>query len=73
VSEDFGLFSLDGHQIPSLQFQLGAAFPEKLQEAKRTGKPVTQLHSSLFYPQFEPAVRTGIVATSSAVLDLLKK
>ena len=47
VSEDFGLFSLDGHQIPSLQFQLGAAFPEKLQEASRTGKPVPTLHSSL--------------------------
>jgi hippurate hydrolase len=73
VSEDFGLFSLDGHQIPSLQFQLGAAFPEKLQESQRTGKPLPTLHSSLFYPQFEPALRTGIVATSSAVLDLLKK
>jgi hippurate hydrolase len=73
VSEDFGLFGLDGHQIPSLQFQLGAAFPEKLEEARRTGVPVTTLHSSLFYPQFEPALRTGIVATAAAVLDLLKK
>jgi len=72
VSEDFGLFSLGG-QIPSLIFQLGAADPVKLEEAKRTGAALPQLHSSLFYPQFEPALRTGIVATSSALLDLLKK
>jgi amidohydrolase len=72
VSEDFGLFNLGG-QIPSLIFQLGAADPAKLEESKRTGVGLPQLHSSLFYPQFEPALRTGIVATSSALLDLLKK
>ena len=72
VSEDFGLFSLGG-QVPSLIFQLGAADPAKLEESKRTGVGLPQLHSSLFYPQFDAAVRTGIVATSSALLDLLRK
>jgi len=72
VSEDFGLFSLGG-QIPSLIFQLGASDPATLEASKRTGAPLAQLHSSRFYPQFEPAVRTGIVATSSALLDLLQK
>jgi hippurate hydrolase len=73
VSEDFGLFGLDGHQIPLVLFLLGTSSAEELQEARRTGKPVPSLHSSLFLPQAEPALRTGITATASAVLDLLKK
>ena len=73
VSEDFGLFGLEGRQIPTVMFQLGTSSAQQLQESLRTGKPVPQLHSSLFLPQAEPALRTGIVATASAVLDLLKK
>ena len=41
--------------------------------ARYQGKPLASLHSALFLPQAEPALRTGIVATTSAVLDLLKK
>ena len=73
VSEDFGLFGLDGHQIPLVLFLLGTSSAQQLQESQRTGKPVASLHSSLFLPQAEPALRTGIMATTSAVLDLLKK
>jgi hippurate hydrolase len=73
VSEDFGLFGLEGHQIPTVIFQLGTSSAQQLQDSRRTGKPLPSLHSSLFLPQAEPAMRTGIVATSSAVLDLLKK
>jgi hippurate hydrolase len=73
VSEDFGLFGLDGHQIPLVLFLLGTSSAQQLQESRRTGKPVPSLHSSLFLPQAEPALRTGITATVSAVLDLLKK
>jgi hippurate hydrolase len=73
VSEDFGLFGLDGHQIPLVLFLLGTSSAQQLQESQRTGKPVASLHSSLFLPQAGPALRTGITATTSAVLDLLKK
>jgi hippurate hydrolase len=72
VSEDFGLFGLEGHRIPLL-FLLGTSSAQQLEESRRTGKPVASLHSSLFLPQAEPALRTGITATTSAVLDLLKK
>ena len=72
VSEDFGLFGLD-RQIPLVQFQLGTSSAAQLEEARRTGKPVPSLHSSLFLPQAEPALRTGILTTTSAVLDLLAK
>jgi hippurate hydrolase len=73
VSEDFGLFGLEGHQIPTVMFQLGTSSAQQLSESQRTGKPVASLHSSLFLPQAEPALRTGIVASTSAVLDLLKR
>ena len=73
ASEDFGLFGLDGRQIPVAMFRLGAADPQKLRESVRTGSPLPSLHSSLFYPEPEPSIRTGVLATTSAVLDLLKK
>ena len=73
VSEDFGLFGLEGHQIPTVMFQLGTSSPQQLEESRRSGKPVASLHSSQFLPQAEPALRTGIAATTAAVLDLLKK
>jgi hippurate hydrolase len=73
VSEDFGLFSLEGHRIPLVLFLLGSSSAQQLEESRRTGKPVPSLHSSMFLPQAEPALRTGITATTSAVLDLLKK
>ncbi|HEX3743767.1 MAG TPA: amidohydrolase [Bryobacteraceae bacterium] len=73
VSEDFGLFGLEGHQIPLVLFLLGTSSPEQLAESRRTGKPMPSLHSNMFLPDAEPALRTGITATTSAVLDLLKK
>jgi amidohydrolase len=73
VAEDFGLFALDGHQIPLVLFLLGTSSAQQLQESQGTGKPVPSLHSSLFLPQAEPALRTGITATTAAVLDILKK
>jgi hippurate hydrolase len=73
VSEDFCLFGLEGRQIPLVLFLLGTSSAQQLQESRQTGKPVASLHSSLFLPQAEPALRAGITATTSAVLDLLKK
>jgi hippurate hydrolase len=73
VSEDFGLFGLEGRQIPLVLFLLGTSSPEQLAESRRTGKPMPSLHSNMFLPDAEPALRTGITATTSAVLDLLKK
>jgi hippurate hydrolase len=73
VSEDFGLFGLSGHQIPTVIFQLGALSAQQIEESRRTGNPLPSLHSSVFYPQVEPAMRAGIIATTSAVLELLKR
>ena len=72
ASEDFGRFGLDGHQIPTCMFSLGAADPVKLAESEKTGVPLPSLHSSLFAPVAEPAIRTGVTAMTAAVLELMK-
>jgi hippurate hydrolase len=73
ASEDFGRLGLEGHQIPIVQFSLGAVDPAKMAESKRTGEPLPSLHSSLFAPLPEPTIRTGVKAMTCAVLDLMKK
>jgi hippurate hydrolase len=72
-SEDFGLFSLPGHQIPAFFLRIGATDPAKLAESQRTGVPVPGLHSALFAPVPSPTIRTGVIGMSAAVLDLMKK
>jgi len=72
MSEDFGYLSLD-QKIPAVQFTLGAVDPAKVKQSKETGKSLPSLHSALFAPLPEPALRTGIKAMTSAVLDLMKR
>jgi amidohydrolase len=72
MSEDFGFLSLD-QKIPVVQFTLGAVDPAKVKLSKETGTSLPSLHSALFAPLPEPALRTGIKAMTSAVLDLMKK
>ncbi len=73
LAEDFGLYTLEDHQIPICLFWLGATDP-KVMELSREGKAgIYSLHSSKFAPDVEPALRTGIKATTTAVLELMKR
>jgi amidohydrolase len=72
ASEDFGLFGLGEHQIPVVMLRVGAVAPEKVAESRRTGQPLPSLHSSLFAPLPEPTIRTGMMAMTSAVMELMK-
>ncbi|MBI4530116.1 MAG: amidohydrolase [Candidatus Latescibacteria bacterium] len=72
-AEDFGLFGLDGYQIPICMFFIGAADPVKVENSRKTGTPLPYLHSPLFAPLPEPTIRTGVKAMTSAVLELMKK
>ena len=72
MSEDFGYLSLD-QKIPAVQFTLGAVDPAKVKQSKETGKSLPSLHSALFAPLPEPALRTGVKAMTAAVLDLMKR
>jgi amidohydrolase len=72
-AEDFCEYSLPDHSIPALMFTVGAVDPAKAAESKKTGVPLPSLHSSKFAPVPEPTIRTGIIAMSSTVLELMKK
>ena len=72
ASEDFGYFSLD-HKIPATIIWLGASDPAKVKAHRETGAPLPGLHSALFAPVPEPTLRTGVKATTTAVLELMKK
>jgi amidohydrolase len=72
--EDFSEFSLSDHSIPAVDFHVGAVAPDKIAASKKPGAPpLPSLHSSKFAPVPEPTIRTGVVAMTSAVLDLMKK
>jgi len=72
ASEDFALYSLDGHQIPTMIFWVGAVDPEKMKQSIATGTPLPSLHSALFAPVPEPTIRTSIKGMTAVVLDLMK-
>jgi hippurate hydrolase len=72
ASEDFGYFGLE-RKIPTTLFWLGASDPEKLKAAKESGTQMPSLHSPLFAPVPEPALRAGVKAMTSVALELLSK
>src|SRR5213596_2754680 len=68
--EDFSEYSLPDHSIPAVDFHFGTVDPAKFTDYKQTGKELPSLHSSKFAPLPEPTIRTGIVAMTTAVLEL---
>lgn len=72
ASEDFGLFGLDGHRIPTVMFWLGAIDPKKLAAAQAAGKSLPGPHTSLFEPVPEPTLRTGVTTMTSVAIALLQ-
>jgi hippurate hydrolase len=72
--EDFSEYSLPDHSIPAIDFHVGAVATEKIAASKKPGAPpLPSLHSSKFAPVPEPTIRIGVIAMTSAVLDLMKK
>ena len=69
VSEDYSYFVEAG--IPSFYFTLGGADPQKYAQAKVTGEILPSNHSSLFAPDVDPALRTGIAAEVALLRNLL--
>jgi amidohydrolase len=69
ASEDFSYFVQQG--IPGFYFNLGGADPEKLAQAVAAGTTLPSNHSSLFAPDVEPALETGITAEVAVLRNLL--
>ncbi len=70
ASEDFSYYVEQG--IPGFYFSLGGADPEKFAQAKASGTMLPSNHSSLFAPDVDPALHTGIAAEVAVLRDLLK-
>lgn len=68
--EDFSQYGKAG--VPILMFRLGTVEAQRLARFELLGQTPPALHSPLFYPDVEPTLTAGVVATSSVVLDLLK-
>lgn len=69
ASEDFSLFTAQG--VPSFYFGLGGAEPAKYAKAKAAGVSLPSNHSSLFAPDVDPTLRTGIAAEVAVLRNLL--
>jgi hippurate hydrolase len=69
--EDFSRYSIGG--VPVCLYWLGTIPPVRIAEARRTGKPLPSLHSDHFYPVPEPAIKTGVLTMSLAILNLVGK
>ena len=72
-SEDFGVFGLPGHKIPTVMFRLGAMEPTKFAAATAAGTQLPGPHNSRFQPDPEPTLRTGVIAMTSVAIALLQK
>jgi amidohydrolase len=71
ASEDFSEYGLAG--VPAVQWSLGAGDPAKLKELEAAGKQPPSLHSSLFAPDRDPTIATGVESEVAVLMDLLGK
>jgi amidohydrolase len=70
--EDFGRYGKEG--VPIFLFWLGTVAPDRVAEATRDEtKALPSLHSDQYHPIPEPSIRTGVLAMSMAVLNLMGK
>lgn len=67
--EDFSQYGLAG--VPIFMYRLGAVDKQRLAGYKRFNQQPPSLHSPVFYPDADDALRTGVITMVSAVVDLL--
>ena len=70
ASEDFSIYVEQG--VPGFYMSLGGADPQKLAAAEAAGTRLPSNHSSLFAPDVDPSLRTGMTAEVAMLRDLLK-
>jgi amidohydrolase len=71
ASEDYSEFIIAG--VPSFYFGIGGLDPKAVAQAMATNTPLPGNHSPEFAPVPEPTIRTGTVAMSLVLLDVLQK
>jgi hippurate hydrolase len=70
-AEDFSQYAEAG--VPILMMWVGAVNPETLERARRDGTMLPGLHSSLFAPDAQPTIMTGVDALVTAAREVLGK
>ena len=68
--EDFSQFGLAG--VRAVLLHVGAVDAGKLTASLQSGVPVPGVHSPLFAPEREPAIKAAISAETAILLDLMK-
>ena len=68
--EDFSRFGRTEENVPISLFWLGVVEPEKIEESKKTGKPLPSLHSPFYAPVPKPSIETGVKVMVQSALDL---
>ena len=68
-AEDFSRFAEAG--VPILMMWVGAMNPQTLERAQRDGTVLPGLHSSLFAPDAQPTIMTGVEALVIAAREVL--
>ncbi|HYO52985.1 amidohydrolase [Archangium sp.] len=69
--EDFSEYGLAG--VPAAILWLGTVEPKRHAEARAAGETLPSLHSSLFAPDRERTIRTGVTTLTTSALELLGK
>jgi len=72
-AEDFGLLGRTEDKIPVCMFWLGTVCKDMFRANQVSGAPLPALHSSQFLPSPEETFRTGVIAMTAAVLNLLSR
>jgi amidohydrolase len=73
IGEDFSRFARHQKQIPYSMFWLGTVDPFLYDKANAEGTSLPSLHSATFQPLPRPTITTGILAMTTAALDLLQR
>ena len=69
--EDFSRYGRAG--VPILMYRLGSVSQRRLDRFSELGVPPPSLHSSQYFPDLEPTLRTGVLTMTAAALDLLAR
>jgi hippurate hydrolase len=69
-AEDFSRYGRAG--VPVVMFRLGTVAADRLDHYRALNQTPPSLHSALFHPDAEPTLETGVVAMTSAALQLLR-
>ena len=72
-AEDFAEYGLTKEKVPLCFFWLGTQRLQVVTEAAEKGETLPSLHSPFFRPVPEPTIKTGILALTSAALELLQR